>query len=93
VEANLYRIAQEALNNITRHAGVGRALVRLRLESPVASLEVEDEGCGFDQVGPKYGNGFGLAGMAERASEIGWKLEIKSRPGHGTQIRVEEKPA
>ena len=53
VEANLYRIAQEALNNITRHAGVRQALVRLCLESPLASLEVEDEGCGFDLAGSK----------------------------------------
>ena len=91
VEANLYRIAQEALNNITRHAGVRQALVRLHLDRPLANLEIEDEGCGFDMVGAKQVNGFGLAGMAERASEIGWGLEITSHPDQGTQIRVEEK--
>jgi signal transduction histidine kinase len=90
VEANLYRITQEALNNVTRHAGVNQARVRLCLESPAASLEIEDAGCGFDMSGPKHVDGFGLAGMAERASEIGWGLEIKSRPGQGTHIRVEE---
>jgi signal transduction histidine kinase len=91
VEANLYRIVQEALNNITRHAGVQRALVRLHLESPIASLEIEDEGCGFDLSGSRHVNGFGLTGMTERASEIGWELVIKSCPGQGTHIRVEEK--
>jgi signal transduction histidine kinase len=91
VEANLYRIAQEALNNITRHAGVQQALVRLRMESPIASLDIEDEGCGFDLAASKHLNGFGLSGMAERASEIGWELEIKSQPGQGTRIHVEEK--
>jgi len=91
VEANLYRITQEALNNITRHAGVHQALVQLNLGSPMASLEVIDEGGGFDPATSKYAHGFGLAGMAERASEIDWKLEIKSHPGQGTHIRVEEK--
>lgn len=91
VEINLYRIAQEALNNITRHAGVHQAQVRLHLESPIASLAVIDEGCGFDLADSKQGRGFGLIGMAERASEIGWGLEIESCPGKGTCIRVAEK--
>ncbi|OGO68922.1 MAG: hypothetical protein A2Z49_05425 [Chloroflexi bacterium RBG_19FT_COMBO_56_12] len=91
VEDNLYRIAQEALNNITRHAGIRQALVRLHMESPTAILEIEDQGCGFDVTVSEHADGFGLAGMAERASEIGWELEIKSRPGQGTHIRVEEK--
>ncbi len=92
-QAALYRIAQEALNNIARHAGVRQALVRLHLESPITSLEVVDEGCGFDLTGSEHADGFGLAGMAERAHEIGWELKIISSPGHGTRIRVEEKAA
>ena len=91
VEANLYRIAQEALNNITRHAGVRQAVIRLYLDGPTASMEVEDQGCGFDLAGSTHTSGYGLAGMAERASEIGWKLDVKSSPGTGTRIRVEEK--
>ncbi len=93
VQANLYRIAQEALNNVSRHAGVRQALVRLCLESPRASLEVIDDGCGFDVKGSEGLGGFGLAGIAERAREMAWELEIKSHPGQGTQIRVEEKAA
>jgi signal transduction histidine kinase len=91
VETNLYRIVQEALNNISHHAGVRQGLVRLRLEAPTASLEIEDAGCGFELEGKKRSSGYGLAGMAERATEIGWELQIQSRPGEGTRIRVEEK--
>ena len=91
VEANLYRITREALNNVTRHAGVSQAMVRLRLEGPIASLEVEDEGCGFDMADRGHLSGFGLTGMGERAAEIGWELEIKSGPGKGTHVRVAEK--
>ena len=90
-EINLYRIAQEALNNITRHAGVRQAQVRLCLEIPTANLEIVDEGSGFNLAESMQGKGFGLIGMAERANEIGWKLEIKSHPGKGTHIRVAER--
>ena len=90
-EANLYRIAQEALNNISRHAGVRQAFVRLCLDSPIASLDIEDNGCGFNKATSVQKGGFGLPGMAERAREIGWKLEVTSHPGQGTRIHVEEK--
>jgi signal transduction histidine kinase len=93
VELNLFRITQEALNNITRHAGVHEARIRLNLENPLASLEVDDEGCGFDFANSKHLKGFGLTGMTERASEIGWQMEIQSQPGHGTHIQIEEKAA
>lgn len=93
VEANLYRITQEALSNITRHAGVDQALVQLRLESPLASLVVADEGCGFNRASVSKTGRFGLLGIAERAAEIGWRLDIQSQPGHGTLLRVEERPA
>lgn len=90
VEANLYRIAQEALNNIMRHAGVCQGIIRLHLEGDLARLEVEDRGRGFD-LSCCEKKGFGLAGMAERAQEIGWDLEVQSNPGQGTIVRVEEK--
>jgi signal transduction histidine kinase len=90
-QANLYRVVQEALNNIIRHAGVRQALVRLCLDKSPGSLEIIDEGCGFDQAAIRREHSFGLDGMAERVSEIGWELEIISRPGMGTQVRVSEK--
>jgi signal transduction histidine kinase len=90
VAAALYRIAQEALNNISRHAGVRQAAVRLRLEPPPACLEIADAGRGFDSASEKNQLGIGLTGMAERAKEIGWELRIDSQPGVGTTVRVEE---
>ncbi|MCU0486267.1 MAG: histidine kinase [Anaerolineales bacterium] len=89
-QAALYRIAQEALNNITRHAGVCKAVIRLLLEPPPARLEIEDAGCGFDPAGFSQQVGFGLSGMASRATEIGWVFEVQSQPGQGARIWVEE---
>jgi signal transduction histidine kinase len=65
----------------------------VHLVSPRASLEIEDKGCGFNIENLEKFGGFGLTGMAGRANEIGWDLEIKSRPGEGTHIRVEERQA
>lgn len=93
VEIALYRIAQEALNNVVRHAGTHQAHVRLCLEDALASLEIEDAGSGFIVERPKRSGGLGLVGMAERASEIGWELQVNSHPGRGTRIHVEEKMA
>jgi signal transduction histidine kinase len=90
-EENLYRIAQEALNNIARHAQTKQAQVRLCLESPHAYLDIIDNGCGFDMEAIMNTRGFGLAGMTERAAEIGWEMSIESYPGKGTHIHVEEK--
>ncbi len=89
----VYLIAQEALTNVARHAGTGQATVRLNLADGALFLEVEDSGLGFDpQVALGQHGHLGLAGMAERAREIGWSLSINSRPGAGTRIRVEENP-
>ncbi|MBN1659351.1 MAG: sensor histidine kinase [Anaerolineae bacterium] len=89
----VYHIAQEALTNVAKHAATGQATVRLNLATGALLLEVEDAGLGFD---PELALGrrghIGLAGMAERAGEIGWSLSIESRPGCGTRIRVEENP-
>ncbi|HLE15283.1 MAG TPA: sensor histidine kinase [Anaerolineales bacterium] len=89
----LYRIAQEALNNIAKHAQISEATLRLNLAEHPAFLEVEDHGVGFapGQVAPSADH-FGLAGMAERACQLGWVLRIDSQPGRGTLIRAEEKP-
>jgi signal transduction histidine kinase len=89
-EAGLFRIAQEALNNVVKHAGVSQATIRLHLSEPVW-MEVEDHGAGFDpQQIPSCG--MGLAGMRERGAEIGWCLQVKSGPGVGTCIRMEKSP-
>jgi signal transduction histidine kinase len=87
-EQSLMRIAQEGLNNVVKHAGVGEAAVRLRLRRPFR-LEVEDRGLGFDpeQAG---GAGLGLTSMTERAAEMGWSLTVTSTPGSGTRVVAEE---
>ncbi len=91
VSTGLYRIAQEALNNVAKHAGTCQAVVRLSLESQPAFMEIEDDGAGFDPGQIARGiDHIGLPGMAERAREMGWRLSIDSQPGQGTRIRVEE---
>jgi signal transduction histidine kinase len=89
VVAGLYLIAQEALTNVTKHAGTSEATVRLRMLREAASLEVEDRGRGFQpEAGSSERGHLGLAGMAERARDLGWDLTIESQPGRGTRIRV-----
>lgn len=86
VSEGLYRIAQEALNNVAKHSGASRAAVRLRrVATGQVELAVDDDGRGFDltRVRP---NSLGLGIMRERAELIGARLEIRSEPGHGTRI-------
>lgn len=86
-EAGLFRIAQEALNNVVKHAGVLQATIRLHLIEP-AWMEIEDRGAGFNQQQVPCGR-MGLTSMEERADEIGWGLQVQSEPGWGTRIRVQ----
>jgi signal transduction histidine kinase len=91
VELALYRIAQEALNNVLHHAKAGRATLAIRFGKDV-SLEVTDDGVGFEV--PKSptdfapSGHFGLLGIRERADLIGAKLEIQSVAGQGTRLSV-----
>jgi two-component system sensor histidine kinase UhpB len=89
VETVLFRIAQEAISNVARHAGCKQALLLLCIELNQVSLKIVDEGAGFDmnqrQSPPR---GWGLAGMRERAESAGGQLNLKSIPGQGTQVEV-----
>jgi signal transduction histidine kinase len=89
-DQGLFRIAQEALNNVVKHASATRASLRLHMDEPYW-IEIVDNGQGFDLQQPQGGGRVGLAGMRERAAEIGWNLIIQSGPGEGTHIRVEKK--
>ncbi len=87
-QQGLLRIAQEALNNVVKHSGASEATVRLRLRPPI-SMQVEDRGKGFDVRRAIDGAGIGLASMAERAVEMGWRLDVTSSVGGGTRVVVE----
>jgi len=94
VAAGLYRIAQEALANVVKHARTSQATIRLNLLPGDLCLEIEDHGLGFDpQAALNQRGHFGLASMAERARDLGWSLSIESRQGDGTRIRVEGNPS
>jgi two-component system, NarL family, sensor histidine kinase UhpB len=83
----VYRVAQEALSNATRHSGASRIAVRLRrLDSGGVALTVTDDGRGF--AFDESEGGLGIAGMRERALLIGGELTIESRPDHGTTVRL-----
>ena len=91
VEVALYRLAQEALTNVVRHARAKRASVLVFRHPDSISLLVEDDGCGFDESQVLPGDdahGLGLKGMRERAALLRGDLVVESSPGEGTSIRV-----
>jgi two-component system, NarL family, sensor kinase len=87
VEAALYRICQEALTNVARHAGAERVTVRLVATPDRVRLVVEDDGRGFDAFDVPEDR-HGLVGMRERAEMLGGTLEVRSDPGAGTRIEA-----
>ncbi|MEP7214414.1 MAG: PAS domain S-box protein [Acidobacteriota bacterium] len=89
VETNCYRITQEALNNISKHAGATKVNVLLEPRDGGAVLIIEDNGAGFDPAESKReSRGMGLMGMSERAVLVGGLMEIESSAGFGTTIYV-----
>jgi PAS domain S-box-containing protein len=89
VETALYRIAQEALTNVAKHARAGHVDVILERRGDHVLLIIEDDGVGFDSAAAQAsGHGLGLVGMKERAGLVGASLEIESSPGSGTTVFV-----
>lgn len=90
VETALFRIAQEALTNISKHAQARRVMVTLDSTPARITMVIADDGCGFDasEKNPR-GEGWGLRTMAERAQAVGAELRIESSPGGGTRVIVE----
>ena len=88
VETALYRIIQEALTNIVKHAGASRVSILLTQRDGTAVAVLEDDGAGFD-TGAIRGDGLGLVGMRERVGLLGGGLRIESSPGAGTTVRAE----
>jgi two-component system sensor histidine kinase DegS len=89
VETVFFRVAQESLTNVARHARCDRALLQLHFDPQQVTLSILDLGVGFDlnerQSPPR---GWGLAGMRERAESVGARLNIQSAPGRGTQVEL-----
>jgi two-component system NarL family sensor kinase len=88
IEMGLYRIAQEALTNVARHADAGRVMLRLVSTPGLVRLTVEDDGRGFDPARVPPGR-YGLIGLNERAKLLGGTLRLDSSPGAGTCLEVE----
>ncbi|OGO70262.1 MAG: hypothetical protein A2Z49_09060 [Chloroflexi bacterium RBG_19FT_COMBO_56_12] len=90
VATTLFRISQEAMNNIVRHAQASTATIVLQLNSQQVQLRVEDNGCGFDQERVSqdavHANQLGLVGVRERAQLLGGKVTIESVPGKGSHL-------
>jgi signal transduction histidine kinase len=86
LEVTLYRVVQEALNNVIKHAGTERAEVRIAESGGDVELEVRDEGAGFDPSAVT--TGFGLTGLRERVEQLGGTVEIASGPARGTVVQA-----
>ena len=87
VSLALYRIAQEALTNVRRHARATKVRLQLATGPREIVLQVEDDGIGFDPWVERL-NRHGLAGIAHRVQMLAGRLDIASRPGHGTRIEA-----
>ncbi len=88
VEEELYRIAQEALNNSLKHAHATAVTIRIRNQDDQTEIEIEDNGVGFDPESVSDRGGIGLASIQERAEKLGGMLSIQSEPNQGARITV-----
>jgi two-component system nitrate/nitrite sensor histidine kinase NarX len=87
VQVALYRLCQEGLNNIAKHAGASRVDIQLHYETGAVELRIRDDGRGFDPKQTPPGH-YGLSMMHERATAVGATLSITSQPGQGTEIVI-----
>jgi two-component system nitrate/nitrite sensor histidine kinase NarX len=87
VQVAIYRICQEALNNVAKHAAASQVEINLTHEESAIELSIRDDGQGFDPEQTASGH-YGLSMMHERAAGVGARLSIISRPGHGTELTI-----
>lgn len=91
-EVALFRIAQEALANVSKHSQAAQVRVSVEGDHDTVQLIVADDGIGFDRAGlasPDGTRGWGLLTMTQRAEAVGGRCRIESRPGCGTRVVVE----
>ena len=84
----LYRVTQEALHNVSKHAGAKKAIVSLRETADGLEVAIMDFGVGFDPASIRARNGLGLITIQERIESVGGHFSIRSSPGSGTEVRV-----
>jgi signal transduction histidine kinase len=87
-EEALYRVAQEALTNVLKHARATRAIVILTAEATRVVLDIADDGIGFASAEPAF-DSYGLVVMRERVGELGGTVRLGNRPEGGASVRVE----
>ncbi|TFG67561.1 MAG: histidine kinase, partial [Anaerolineales bacterium] len=88
VELELYRIAQEALNNILLHAEADHIVVSLKRDVGTMVLKIEDNGKGFSTEAVALRGGLGIKNMRERAERLNSRLDVHSNPGQGTRVQI-----
>jgi signal transduction histidine kinase len=84
----LFRVVQEGVTNIVRHAGARSVTLRLTLDADAWRITLSDDGSGFDETVPSFRWSHGVAGMRQRVRALGGQLEIRSAPGAGTTLLV-----
>ena len=89
LEDALFRIVQEALNNIIKHSNATKVIIEMEINEEVCKMRVVDNGIGFDPALIQTRHGMGLINMRERAEKLGGKLSIKSTPSLGTEVEFE----
>ena len=87
VATQVYRIVQEALTNVVRHAQAHTVELHMRSDAGVIGIDVLDDGCGIDFL-PRRAGAIGLFSMAERAREIGATVDVQRRASGGTSVRI-----
>ena len=88
IEEELYRIAQEGLNNVVKHAAAKHVRIHIKYYEDSVMLEMIDDGLGFDLKDADRSGGFGLQGIKERVQRLGGSQEMESSPGKGTRLSV-----
>lgn len=88
IEEELYRIAQEGLNNVVKHAEATQVQIQLKYDENAVLLKMIDDGKGFEPETVSQSGGFGLQGIQERVQQLGGTLKIESVPFSGTRLSV-----
>jgi two-component system nitrate/nitrite sensor histidine kinase NarX len=88
IQVATYRICQEALSNVAKHAEASKVEIHLRQDEGAVNVTIEDDGRGFDPDTSASGH-YGLSMMRERAESAGVRLSVTSKPGEGTQVTIQ----